>query len=137
MGAAMADDFIRIVYKRDVGGKSKRTSVSIDPMMFEIFSQVRGGISEARAVLKVWAMEADADRTEANWRIGNSRLVQQRMSVEILDAVKAGIAARKLGQPKGGKGRSRGASLATASAGGGNESQQLPAVTGHLEVEDA
>ena len=133
----MADDFIRIVYKRDVGGKSKRTSVSIDPMMFEIFSQVRGGISEARAVLKVWAMEADADRTKANWRIGNSRLVQQRMSVEILDAVKAGIAARKLSQPKGGKGRSRGAGLATVSADVGGVSHALPAVTGHLEVEGA
>jgi len=131
----MADDFIRIVYKRDVGGKSKRTSVSIDPMMFEIFSQVRGGIAEARAVLKVWAMEADADRTEANWRIGNSRLVQQRMSVEILEAVKAGIAARKLNQPKGGKGKSRGAGRATVSMAGGEGSQQLPAVTGHLEVE--
>ncbi len=130
----MADDFIRIVYRREVGGKSKRTSVSIDPMMFEIFSQVRGGISEARAVLKVWAMEADADRTEANWRIGNSRLVQQRMSVEILEAVKLGIAARKLNQPKGGKGKSRGAGRATVSVDGGEGSQQLPAVTGHLEV---
>lgn len=103
--------------------------------MFEIFSQVRGGISEARAVLKVWAMEADADRTEANWRIGNSRLVQQRMSVEILDAVKAGIAARKLNQSKGGKGRNRGAGRATVSV-DGDESQKFPAVTGHLEVED-
>lgn len=133
----MADDFIRIVYKRDVDGKSKRTSVSIDPMMFEIFSQVRGGIAEARAVLKVWAMESDANRTEANWRIGNSRLVQQRMSVEILEAVKAGIAARKLNQPKGGKGKSRGAGRASISVDGGEGSQQLPAVTGHLVVEDA
>lgn len=130
----MADDFIRIVYKRDVGGKSKRSSVSIDPMMFEIFSQVRGGIAEARGVLKAWAMEADADRTEANWRIGNSRLVLQRMSVEILEAVKAGIAARKLSQPKGGKGKRRGASQASVPEDGGAVSQQLPAVTGHLEV---
>ena len=131
----MADDFIRIVYRREVGGKSKRTSVSIDPMMFEIFSQVRGGISEARAVLKVWAMEADADRTEANWRIGNSRLVQQRMSVEILEAVKLGIAYRKLSQSKGGKGKRRGAGPDTFAEGLDQESQQLPAVTGHLEVE--
>ncbi|AVX93443.1 hypothetical protein [Pseudomonas psychrophila] len=130
----MADDFIRIVYRREVGGKSKRTSVSIDPLLFEIFSQVRGGISEARTVLRVWAMEADADRTEANWRIGNSRLVQQRMSVEILEAVKLGIAYRKLNQSKGGKGKSRGAGPAIVPA-GDLESQQLPAVTGHLEVE--
>lgn len=131
----MADDFIRIVYRREVGGKSKRTSVSIDPLLFEIFSQVRGGIAEARTVLRVWAMEADADRTEANWRIGNSRLVQQRMSVEILEAVKLGIAYRKLSQSKGGKGNSRGAGRATVSVDGGEGAQQMPAVTGHLEVE--
>ena len=115
----MADDFIRIAYRREVGGKSKRTSVSIDPMMFEIFSHVRGSISEARAVLKVWAMEVDADRSEANWRIGNSRLVQQRMSAEILEAVKAGIGANKW----------------NADMHRGQESQSLPTVTGHLLVD--
>lgn len=56
--------------------------------------------------------------------------------MKILEAVKAGIAARKLNQPKGGKGKSRGTGRQALSAGVARESHTMPAVTGHLEVED-
>lgn len=86
----MADDFIRIVYRRYVDGRAKRSSVSIDPLLFEIFVKIRGSIPEARNVLREWAKAADVERTEANFRMGNSRIVQQRMSQEILELVCCG-----------------------------------------------
>ena len=76
----MADDFIRIFYRREAGGVSRKSSVSIDPLMFEIFVKIKGSIGEARDVLREWAKAADAERTDANNRMGNSRIVQQRMS---------------------------------------------------------
>lgn len=87
----MADDFIRIVYPRYVGGKRKRTSISIDPDLFEVFALARGSIVEARAVLKEWAMEADVQRQNEAHRIGNSRIVQQRICAEILNLVRHGL----------------------------------------------
>ncbi|MGN7496401.1 hypothetical protein [Pseudomonas lactis] len=87
----MADDFIRIVYPRYVGGKRKRTSISIDPDLFEVFALARGSIAEARVVLKEWAMEADVQRQNEAHRIGNSRIVQQRICAEILNLVRHGL----------------------------------------------
>lgn len=129
----MADDFIRIVYRRYVDGRAKRSSVSIDPLLFEIFVKIRGSIPEARNVLREWAKAADVERTEANFRMGNSRIVQQRMSQEILELVNEGMSARALkgGVPVKGKGRGgRGKQAASA-----DHSHQLPTVTGHLEEE--
>lgn len=131
----MADDFIRIPYKRETGGKAKRTTISIDPLLFEIFSLVRGGISEARAVVREWAMEADTERNEANWRIGNSRIVQQRMSQEILEMVKHGLVYQKMTDASKRKPKTRGTARGKGAAPAPSASQQLPAVTGHLEVE--
>lgn len=133
----MADDFIRIVYRREVGGRVKRSSVSIDPLLFEIFSKIRGSIAEARDVLREWAKTADAERTEENWRIGNSRIVQQRMSQEILELVNDGMAFRAQQEPTGGKGKGkvRGAGRSKAANATPTVSQQLPSVTGHLEAD--
>ncbi|MDH0760378.1 hypothetical protein N5C70_27335 [Pseudomonas juntendi] len=105
----MADDFIRIFYRRDAGGKSKKSSVSIDPLMFEIYVKIKGSIAEARDTLREWAKAADTERTDANYRMGNSRIVQQRMSQEILDMVNEGMAARAVKEAKAaGEGKARG-----------------------------
>lgn len=128
----MADDFIRIFYRREAGGKSKKSSVSIDPLMFEIFVKIKGSIGEARDTLREWAKAADTERTDANYRMGNSRIVQQRMSQEILDMVNEGMAARAVkeataaGEGKG-RGSRRGKRVVSV-----EPSHQLQAVTGHL-----
>ena len=78
------DDFIRIKYTREVDGRKKRSSVSVDPDLFEIFAKIRGTVPAARAVLREWAVAVDADR---QWQdglgvdggIGLSRMVQRRM----------------------------------------------------------
>jgi len=130
----MADDFIRITYRRVVDGQLKRSSVSIDPLMFEIFCKIRGSISGARETLREWAKAADVHRTEANWSMGNSRIVQQQMSQEILELVNEGMSFRAQRKTKKGKGLAvDGAAQAGIESG---ISQQLPAVTGHLEVAD-
>ena len=90
------DDFIRIKYTREVDGGKKRTSVSVDPDLFEIFAKIRGTIAAARAVLREWAVAIDADR---QWQeglsmeagIGLSRLVQRRMFSEINTFVDKGM----------------------------------------------
>ncbi|MNJ79940.1 hypothetical protein D3C77_781410 [compost metagenome] len=66
--------------------------------------------------------------------MGNSRIVQQRMSQEILEMVNEGMTARaqKQGAPLKGKGRGAGRGKQVA---GTEPSHQLPAVTGHLEAE--
>ena len=46
------DDFIRIKYTREVDGRKKRSSVSVDPDLFEIFAKIRGTVPAARAVLR-------------------------------------------------------------------------------------
>ncbi|MBA1203586.1 MULTISPECIES: hypothetical protein [Pseudomonas] len=128
----MADDFIRIFYRREAGGKSKKSSVSIDPLMFEIFVKIKGSIGEARDTLREWAKAADTERTDANYRMGNSRIVQQRMSQEILDMVNEGMAARAVKEAEAagdgkGRGSRRGKRVVSV-----EPSHQLPAVTGHL-----
>ncbi|WP_432263308.1 hypothetical protein [Cupriavidus sp. TMH.W2] len=90
------DDFIRIKYTREVDGRKKRTSVSVDPDLFQIFAKIRGAVPAARAVLREWAMEIDADRqwSEGNGfdaGIGLSRLVQRRMFSEINSFVDKGM----------------------------------------------
>lgn len=128
----MADDFIRIFYRRDAGGKSKKSSVSIDPLMFEIFVKIKGSIAEARDTLREWAKAADTERTDANYRVGNSRIVQQRMSQEILDMVNEGMAARAVKETEAaGEGKGRGSRRGKRVV-GVQPSHQLPAVTGHL-----
>ena len=129
----MADDFIRIVYRRYVDGRAKRSSVSIDPLLFEIFVKIRGSIPEARNVLREWAKAADVERTEANFRMGNSRIVQQRMSQEILELVNEGMSARALKEGVPVKGKGRGGRIKQAAS--ADHSHQLPTVTGHLEEE--
>ncbi|MFL9811042.1 hypothetical protein EQ845_13115 [Pseudomonas putida] len=133
----MADDFIRIFYRREAGGKSKKSSVSIDPLMFEIFVKIKGSIGEARDTLREWAKAADAERTDANYRMGNSRIVQQRMSQEILDMVNEGMAARAVKETEAaGEGKGRGSRRGKRAA-GVETSHQLPAVTGHLSEDHA
>lgn len=128
----MADDFIRIFYRRDAGGKSKKSSVSIDPLMFEIYVKIKGSIAEARDTLREWAKAADTERTDANYRMGNSRIVQQRMSQEILDMVNEGMAARAVKEAKAaGEGKTRGSRRGKRAV-GVEPSHRLPAVTGHL-----
>jgi hypothetical protein len=90
------DDFIRIKYKREVEGRKKHTSVSVDPDLFSIFAKVRGGVPAARAVLREWAMSIDAERQSGEGldfdaRIGVSRLVQRRMFADINRFVEAGM----------------------------------------------
>ncbi|WP_425953070.1 hypothetical protein [Ralstonia pseudosolanacearum] len=90
------DDFIRIKYSREVDGRKKRTSVSIDPDLFEIFAKIRGTVPAARAALREWAVEIDADRQFSDGLgvdvgIGASRLVQRRMFSEINAFVDKGM----------------------------------------------
>lgn len=133
----MADDFIRIFYRREAGGVSRKSSVSIDPLMFEIFVKIKGSIGEARDVLREWAKAADAERTDANNRMGNSRIVQQRMSQEILDMVNEGMAARAVKEAAAaGQGKARGSRRGKGRV-GVEPSHQLPAVTGHLSEDHA
>ncbi|WP_149135048.1 MULTISPECIES: hypothetical protein [Cupriavidus] len=90
------DDFIRIKYTREVDGRKKRSSVSVDPDLFEIFAKIRGTVPAARAVLREWAVAVDADR---QWQdglgvdggIGLSRMVQRRMFSEINTFVDKGM----------------------------------------------
>lgn len=90
------DDFIRIKYTREVDGRKKRSSVSVDPDLFEIFAKIRGTVPAARAVLREWAVAVDADR---QWQdglgvdggIGLSRMVQRRMFSEINTFVDNGM----------------------------------------------
>lgn len=90
------DDFIRIKYKREVDGRKKNTSVSVDPDLFDIYAKIRGGVAAARAILREMAMAIDSDRQSGEGldfdaRIGVSRLVQRRMFAEINRFVDAGM----------------------------------------------
>ncbi|MDR5799019.1 MULTISPECIES: hypothetical protein [Caballeronia] len=90
------DDFIRIKYSREVDGRKKRTSVSVDPDLFQIFAKIRGSVPAARTVLRQWAAEIDGDRQwseglGSDGGIGSSRLVQRRMFAEINEFVDKGM----------------------------------------------
>ncbi|HIH2744842.1 TPA: hypothetical protein ACYLN4_000508 [Burkholderia lata] len=90
------DDFIRVKYTREVEGRKKRTSVSIDPDLFAIFAKIRNSIPAARAVLRQWAIELDSERqwnedVGVDGGIGLSRMVQRKMFAEIRTFVEKGI----------------------------------------------
>lgn len=86
------DDFRRVYYTKVIEGRKKRTSVSIDPDLYEIFSMVSGGSVAADVTLKTWAMEIEADRDEASFEgIGASRLVVRRVLARIKELVAAGL----------------------------------------------
>jgi hypothetical protein len=86
------DDFRRVYYTKVVEGRKKRTSVSVDPDLFEIFSMICGGSIAADALLKTWAMEIENDREAATFDgIGASRLVVRRILAEVKSLVKDGM----------------------------------------------
>ncbi|MEC4720396.1 hypothetical protein RY831_14635 [Noviherbaspirillum sp. CPCC 100848] len=95
------DDFRRVYYTKQVDGRKKRTSVSIDPDLYEIFSMVSGGDVAADITLKTWAMEIESDREEASFEgIGASRLVARRVFGRIKELVAAGLVVTQAEQRK-------------------------------------
>ena len=85
------DDFVRIIYRKEVEGRKKRTSISVDPDLYQTFCLIRGGASAARATMRAWAVEVDLDREDDKQGAGISRLVHRRMMQEIRIVVEKGL----------------------------------------------
>jgi hypothetical protein len=85
------DDFVRIIYRKEVEGRKKRTSISVDPDLYQTFCLIRGGASAARATMRAWAVEVDLDRDDDKQGAGISRLVHRRMMQEIRIVVEKGL----------------------------------------------
>lgn len=86
------DDFVRVIYLKEVEGRKKRSSVSIDPDLYQVFCIIKGSAPAARAIIRQWSIEVDSDRQAAIFQnIGVSRLVHRRMMAEIKDLVEKGL----------------------------------------------
>ncbi len=86
------DDFIRVIYIKEGEGRKKRTSVSIDPDLYQVFCIINGNAAKARAIIRAWAREVDNDRVAIGTNgIGASRLVHRRMMATIKDLVEKGL----------------------------------------------
>ena len=85
------DDFVRIIYRKEVEGRRKRTSISVDPDLYQTFCLIRGGAPGARATMRAWAAEVDLDRDGDRQGAGVSRLVHRRMMLEIRTVVEKGL----------------------------------------------
>lgn len=94
------DDFVRIVYPKTVDGRKKRTSISVDPDLYHVFTLIRGSVPAARAQLRNWAIDVEAQRTEELARIGASRLVGRRVMTEIRTLVERGLKVTHPHEPK-------------------------------------
>lgn len=94
------DDFVRIVYPKTVEGRKKRTSISVDPDLYHVFTLIRGSVPAARAQLRSWAVDVEIQRTDELARIGASRLVGRRIMAEIRTLVERGLKATHPHEPK-------------------------------------
>ena len=94
------DDFVRIVYPKTVDGRKKRTSISVDPDLYHVFTLIRGSVPAARAQLRSWAIDVEVQRTEELARIGASRLVGRRVMAEIRTLVERGLKVTHPHEPK-------------------------------------
>lgn len=94
------DDFVRIVYPKTVEGRKKRTSISVDPDLYHVFTLIRGSVPAARAQLRSWAVDVEVQRTDELARIGASRLVGRRIMAEIRTLVERGLKATHPHEPK-------------------------------------
>lgn len=100
-----SDDLVRIVYrpKRMKEGdaapahaakgtvRRNRTSISMDPDLYETFVMIEGDARAARAKLRQWATEADSLRSGRTELTGVSRLVHKQMLSKIREVVEAGL----------------------------------------------
>jgi len=94
------DDFVRIVYPKTVEGRKKRTSISVDPDLYHVFTLIRGSVPAARAQLRSWAIDVEVQRNDELARIGASRLVGRRIMAEIRTLVERGLKATHPHEPK-------------------------------------
>lgn len=100
-----SDDLVRIIYrpKRMKEGdaalahaakgtvRRNRTSISMDPDLYETFVLIEGDARAARAKLRQWATEADSLRSGRTELTGVSRLVHKQMLSKIREVVEAGL----------------------------------------------
>lgn len=100
-----SDDLIRIVYRpkrmkeQDAAPahaakgtvRRNRTSISMDPDLYETFVLIEGDARAARAKLRQWATEADSLRSGRTELTGVSRLVHKQMLAKIREVVEAGL----------------------------------------------
>ncbi|ABM96909.1 hypothetical protein [Methylibium petroleiphilum] len=101
-----SDDLIRIVYRSarinaaagagtarspKATPRRNRTSISMDPDLYQTFCLIEGDVRAARAKLRQWATEADGERQASAEPTGVSRLVHKRMLAKIREVVEAGL----------------------------------------------
>lgn len=105
-----SDDLVRIVYRpkrmsnapgaggaADTGKAPKavvrrnRTSISMDPDLYDTFVMIEGDARTARHTLRKWATEADSSRDTRSENVGVSRLVHKQMLAKIREVVRAGL----------------------------------------------
>lgn len=99
-----SDDLIRIVYRSarihatagaapspKATPRRNRTSISMDPDLYQTFCLIQGDVRAARAKLRQWATEADGERQTSAEATGVSRLVHKRMLAKIREVVEAGL----------------------------------------------
>lgn len=101
-----SDDLIRIVYRSarinaaagagtarspKATPRRNRTSISMDPDLYQTFCLIEGDVRAARAKLRQWATEADSERQSSAEATGVSRLVHKRMLAKIREVVEAGL----------------------------------------------
>lgn len=101
-----SDDLIRIVYRSarinaaagagtarspKATPRRNRTSISMDPDLYQTFCLIEGDVRTARAKLRQWATEADGERQSSSEATGVSRLVHKRMLAKIREVVEAGL----------------------------------------------
>lgn len=94
------DDFVRIIYPKTVDGRKKRTSISVDPDLYHVFTIIRGSVPAARAQLRTWAIDVESQRTDELARIGASRLVARRVMAEIRTLVERGLKVTHVHEPR-------------------------------------
>lgn len=101
------DDLVRIVYRPKrmsdqgptgmtagsaAGGQRRsRTSISMDPDLYNTFVLIVGDARDARSQLRRWATEVDGERRGKTEAAGVSRLVHKKMLTRIREVVEAGL----------------------------------------------